>query len=315
MNETLHQITQVGILAGVFTAMLAIGSHVPLGEILDALHDVRTLALALLANFVAVPLFAFVLVRLLPLEVEGREALLLLGATAGAPFLPKLATLAHGHVPFSIGLMVLLMVVTVGFAPLVLPLLLPEASVAPGEIAKSLLVMMLIPLLLGLLARARYPQIGDWSPELNRVSAACLAIGISAGLLVGWRAAGDDRQLDHHRHGTADARRGGHRLALRPRRPVAGRAARGGPGHGAAQLLGRAGGRWAGLWPAHARHGNECHHRALDRPGHRRRGDGAQDGRRGTEGGGCAGLAALAARTRHVSVPVVEMRPPHTTTS
>lgn len=187
MNETLHQISQVGILAGVFTAMLAIGSHVPLGDILDALRNVRTLALALLANFIVVPLLALLLVRMLPLEVEGKEALILLGATAGAPFLPKLATLAHGHVPFSIGVMVLLMVVTIGYAPLVLPLLLPDATVAPGEIARSLLVIMLLPLLLGLLSRQRYPQVGDWSPELNRISGACLAIGLSAGVLVGWR--------------------------------------------------------------------------------------------------------------------------------
>ena len=47
--------------------------------------------------------------------------LLLLGCAAGAPFLPKLAELAKGNLAFSVGAMVLLMVVTVGYLPLVCP--------------------------------------------------------------------------------------------------------------------------------------------------------------------------------------------------
>ena len=44
--------------------------------------------------------------------------LLLLGSAAGAPFLPKLAQIAKGNLAFGVGLMVLLMVVTVGYLPL-----------------------------------------------------------------------------------------------------------------------------------------------------------------------------------------------------
>jgi BASS family bile acid:Na+ symporter len=187
IDDTLHVVAQVGVLAGVFTAMLGIGASVPIGEILASLRDARTLLLALAANFVAVPLLALLLVNVLPLTGEGRAALLLLGATAGAPILPKLAHLADGHVPFSIGLMVLLMIITVAYAPLVLPLLLADVSVAPAEIARSLVALMLLPLAVGLLARARYPRVAGWPSELGRVSATALAIGLAAGLLVGWK--------------------------------------------------------------------------------------------------------------------------------
>jgi len=61
-----------------------------------------------------------------------------LGTAAGAPFLPKLAQIAKGNLAFGVGLMVLLMVVTVGYLPLVLPILLPGVSVNPAEIARSL---------------------------------------------------------------------------------------------------------------------------------------------------------------------------------
>lgn len=187
MDATLHLISQVGILAGVFTAMLAIGIRVPFRQILESLRNPRPLALILLANFVAVPLLAVALARVLPVPADEKTALILLGATAGAPFLPKLAEMADGHVPFSIGLMVILMAVTVVYAPLVLPLLLPEVSVPAGDIARSLIAIMLLPLSLGLLARARYPRIAGWSVELNRISGAGMAIGLSAGLLVGWQ--------------------------------------------------------------------------------------------------------------------------------
>ena len=43
--------------------------------------------------------------------------LLLLGLAAGAPFLPKLAQISKGNLAFAVGLMVLLMVITVGYLP------------------------------------------------------------------------------------------------------------------------------------------------------------------------------------------------------
>ena len=59
--------------------------------------------------------------------------------------------------PFAVGLMVVLMVITVGYMPIVLPLLLQGVSVNPSSIARSLILLMLIPLALGLALRAWHP--------------------------------------------------------------------------------------------------------------------------------------------------------------
>ena len=234
--DTLHLIAQAGIVAGVFTAMLAMGLSVPFGEIVASLRDARTLLLALAANFIAAPLLALGLVRILPLDGEGHGAVLL-GATAGAPFLPKLAELAKGHVPFSIGLMVVLMAVTVGYAPLVLPFLLPDVNVSSADIAKSLLALMLLPLALGLLLRSRYALTAPWALELERVSGGELGGrfgGRTAGRLAraGNYAGG---ALDPDRRGAVGTRRCLHRLDRR-HLGRAGPAAGGGAGHGDAQL-------------------------------------------------------------------------------
>jgi BASS family bile acid:Na+ symporter len=101
---------------------------------------------------------ALALGKLLRLDEPLGVGLLILGAAAGAPFLPLLAQLAKGNLAFAVGLMVLLMVITVGFLPLVLPLLLPGVSVNPAKIARSLILLMLLPLALALAVNAKFPK-------------------------------------------------------------------------------------------------------------------------------------------------------------
>src|SRR5574341_2689435 len=102
------------------------------------------------------PLGAVILSTVLRLDQPLGVGLLLLGTAAGAPFLPKLAEIAKGNLAFAVGMMVLLMVITVGYLPLVLPMLLPGVSVDPTQIARSLVLLMLIPLAVGLIMKARY---------------------------------------------------------------------------------------------------------------------------------------------------------------
>ena len=69
-----------------------------------------------------------------------------LASSHGAPFLPKVSQIAKGNLAFAVGLMSLLIVVTVIYLPLVLPLLLPGVSIDAGQIALSLFGLMLVPL-------------------------------------------------------------------------------------------------------------------------------------------------------------------------
>jgi BASS family bile acid:Na+ symporter len=128
-------------------------------QIIDALRDLRLVLLALLANFVAMPLAALALDKMLRLDEPLGVGLLLLGAASGAPFLPKLTELAKGNLPFSVGIMMLLAIGTVGYLPLILPLLLPGVTVNSGKIAGWLCLLTLLPLAAGLALRARYEEV------------------------------------------------------------------------------------------------------------------------------------------------------------
>jgi predicted Na+-dependent transporter len=103
--------------------------------------------------------------------------LIIAGAAAGAPFLPKLVQVAKGNAAFSVGLMTLLMVVTVIYLPIMLPVLLPGASVSPWDIAQSLIFTMLLPLAIGLFIKARYEETaGSLQPHMSQISSMAIVI-------------------------------------------------------------------------------------------------------------------------------------------
>ncbi len=163
--------------------MLAVGSSLTVGQIVAPLRNGKLVFFALLANFVLMPAAAVAIAKLLRLDQSLGIALLLLGAAAGAPFLPKLAGIAKGNLAFAVGLMVLLMVLTVAYMPLVLPLLLQGVSVDPMKIARSLLLLMLLPLGVGLALNARFGSIAKRiRVALNQISTLSLALLI--GLLL-----------------------------------------------------------------------------------------------------------------------------------
>ena len=169
--ELLQKATSVAMLVFVLSSMVAMGLNLTVGQIIAPLRNARLVVLSLLVNFVLMPLGALALAGLLRLDQPMGVGLLLLGSAAGAPFLPKLAQIAKGNLAFGVGLMVLLMVVTVGYLPLVLPLLLPGVSVDPAKIARSLFLLMLLPLAGALAVKAYFADVAARTkPLFDRLS-------------------------------------------------------------------------------------------------------------------------------------------------
>ncbi|MCH8991332.1 MAG: bile acid:sodium symporter family protein [Acidobacteria bacterium] len=145
--------------------------------------------IALAVNFIAVPLLAYLIDLVLSLDESLFIGLILIATAAGAPFLPKLAEVAKGDVAFSVGLMVLLMVVTVVYMPIALPLLLEGVEINAWEIASSLIFLMILPLAIGLFFKWRYEGVADTlSPLLGQVSSVAIALLVVAGVIANWSA-------------------------------------------------------------------------------------------------------------------------------
>ena len=181
LMEILSKAATVAMLSFVVSSMLAMGAGLTVPQIAEPLRNARLVILTLLANFVVMPLGALALAKVLWLDEPLGIGLLLLGCAAGAPFLPKLAELAKGNLAFAVGAMVLLMVVTIGYLPVVLPLLLPGVTVDPWQIARSLLLLMLLPLVIGLGLKAYYGDLAarvkpalDWISNVSLILLVCL---------------------------------------------------------------------------------------------------------------------------------------------
>jgi BASS family bile acid:Na+ symporter len=181
--DLLVVVTQVAGLLFVVTSMLAMGLGLTGAQIITPLKNLRLVILALVANFVLVPALAYGLTKVIPLEQSLAIGLIILGTAAGAPFLPKLVLGARANVGFGVGLMVLLMVTTVVYMPVVLPFLISGATVDAWAIAKSLIALLLVPLGIGLLLRSHSPDAAaGWQPLMAKASSLSLLVLIVLGL-------------------------------------------------------------------------------------------------------------------------------------
>jgi len=158
MTEFLELIFKISVYTFVVVGMISMGLKVTFRQIFYPLKDIKLISLALIANFVMSPLLVYVIISFIPVSEAEKTGFLILSVAAGAPFLPKLAEIADSDIAYSIGIMLLLMVLTVFFMPVALPYMLPGTEVNSLGIARSLVTLMIIPLFLALLFRQRFEK-------------------------------------------------------------------------------------------------------------------------------------------------------------
>lgn len=180
----------------VIASMFTLGARSRPSDFLVPLKFPVLLAAALAANFVAVPAWAFGVSSLLALPPEVHQGIVILGFVAGAPFVYQLGTMARENVGILAGLMALLLVGTALLTPVVLPLVLPGAAVDVVDLALLLSSTMLLPLAVGMAARALAPtptaRLVPWTGRLAFAAmflmmVAQLATSLPTLVGVGWR--------------------------------------------------------------------------------------------------------------------------------
>ena len=119
---------------------------------------------------------------LVPVSEGVRTGILLLALGGGAPFIPTIVETAKGYVAGAIGLMLLLLIVTIFYMPVVAPFLFSGTSVSSWDIARSLIFTMLIPLTVALFVNARYPSVAAGirpvSEKITKLSVLFLVIAV-----------------------------------------------------------------------------------------------------------------------------------------
>jgi bile acid:Na+ symporter, BASS family len=175
VTEFLAAVAELSVIVFLVSSMSEIGLGLRLQQIVQPLRNTRLITLALLANFLVAPLLALGVARLLRLDEPFAQGLLLLGLAAGAPFMPKIASIGKGDAAFAVGLLVMLMAGTIAFLPVALPLLVDGTQVNPWKIVRLLVLLILLPLIGGLIVRARAaPFAARLAVALGRVSGVTL---------------------------------------------------------------------------------------------------------------------------------------------
>jgi BASS family bile acid:Na+ symporter len=185
VTQILRLLAKYAIIGFVVGHLLALGMRLTVPEILEPLRRRRLVLLALVVNFVLGPIFAYLSAQLMslviPLEDGYVIGLMIIGSAAGSPMLPKWVKLAKGDLGFGVALMVLLMGASIIYLPVVLPRLISGVDVEPWGVAQPLIMMIMVPFIVDLLLKVRYPGVAaTLEPPLDRFSSVCLIAVIVA---------------------------------------------------------------------------------------------------------------------------------------
>jgi len=151
MLDAFRAIVRIAVPVFVVATMLNVGLTQQPSEIIRHLRNWPFVLRMLAANFIVVPLVMVVILRIASLPLAQQEGLLVFSLGAGAPFLIKLTEIAKHRLSLGAAVMMLLVLVTIAYMPLVLPLVVRGATVDAEAIARTLLQEMLVPIVVGML--------------------------------------------------------------------------------------------------------------------------------------------------------------------
>ena len=184
MFAFLRTVAQIAIPVFVISTMLNVGLTQRPTDILKYWRDWRFALRMLVANFVLAPLVMFALLQLATFDPALRAGLFLYSLCAGAPFLIRLTQIARHGLALGAAVMVMLVVGTVIYVPIVLPLTLSGISASSGGIATTLILQMLLPIAIGMLVVRAVPSIaGPVQPWVAKVGNYSLYVVIAATLI------------------------------------------------------------------------------------------------------------------------------------
>jgi BASS family bile acid:Na+ symporter len=152
MFDLLRSLSGYAVPVFVIATMLNVGLTQRLRAIVRHLKNRPFILKMLAANFIGAPLLMIGALELMSFEPPLHDGLLIFSLCAGAPFLIKLTEASRNDVALGAAVMMILMLVTTIYVPIVFPLLLETLTVGAWDIARALTLQMILPAAVGMLA-------------------------------------------------------------------------------------------------------------------------------------------------------------------
>jgi BASS family bile acid:Na+ symporter len=139
-------------------------------------------------NAVVIPAAAWGIAELSPMGDQYIPGLVLATLGAGSAASLKAAQLAkRADLPLAVSIVVVLQLVNIVAVPLWAGQVVTGASISAWDIVKSLLALVLLPLVIGLFIRSRYADHATaWQQDLVKAANLALVIALSTGIAANW---------------------------------------------------------------------------------------------------------------------------------
>src|SRR5512132_262931 len=171
-DQLLNALFNAGIAISVGATVLSLGMTYTIAQLLAPLGRVGLVLLMVVLNAVAIPAIAWGVAEAFPIADAYVAGLVLATLGAGSAAGLKAAQLSKkADLPLAVSLVVVLQLLNIVAVPLWAGRVVSGASISAWDILKSLLALVLLPLVVGLVVRARYAEHAqDWMADLVKVA-------------------------------------------------------------------------------------------------------------------------------------------------
>ena len=187
-QQLLTALFNAGIAISIGATVLSLGMTYTVGQLVAPLHRVVLVIVMVVLNAGVIPALAWGIAEITPMNSKYVPGLVLATLGAGSAASLKAAQLAkRADLPLAVSVVVVLQLVNIIAVPLWAGQVVTGASISAWDIARSLLLLVLLPLVIGLLTRARYADHAkDWQPGLVKVANAALVVALATGISANW---------------------------------------------------------------------------------------------------------------------------------
>jgi BASS family bile acid:Na+ symporter len=187
-QQVLAALFNAGIAISVGATVLSLGMTFTVGQLVAPLHRVVLVIAMVALNAGVIPAAAWGIAEITPMSSTYVPGLVLATLGAGSAASLKAAQLAkRADLPLAVSVVLVLQLVNIVAVPLWAGQVVTGASISAWDIVKSLLLLVLLPLVVGLFARARYADHAKaWQPELVKAANLALVVALATGISANW---------------------------------------------------------------------------------------------------------------------------------
>jgi BASS family bile acid:Na+ symporter len=187
-DQVLAALFNAGIAISVGATVLSLGMTFTVSQLVAPLHRVGLVIVMVIVNAILIPGVAWGIAEVSPMGEKYVPGLVLATLGAGSAASLKAAQLAgRADLPLAVSVAVVLQLVNIIAVPLWAGQVVTGTSISAWDIVKSLLALVLLPLLVGLFIRARYTEhVADWQASLVKIANLALVIALATGIAANW---------------------------------------------------------------------------------------------------------------------------------